>query len=149
DALDVFPPALFKPLFWAGRSPLALAAFIAPLRFPPARRLPIAFGLLAKRATSQQLARWVAPALGDYEIVRDFAHFLRACDGSMLLDLAPQLRAFEGSVTLCWPAGDRVFPVALGRRLAAQFRDASLVEIDDSYAFVPIDRPDALAPLLR
>lgn len=148
DGLDVFPPALFKPLFWAGRSPLALAAYIAPLRFPPARRLPIAFGWLTKRATSQQLARWSAPALGSYEIVRDAAHFLRACDPSLLLDVAPRLGAFEGSVAFCWPSRDRVFPVTLGRRLAAQFRDAEFVEVDDAYAFVSVDRPDALAPLL-
>ena len=51
DALEVFPPVMFKPLFKAGRSPYALAAFIAPLRFPPALRLPIAFGWLTKRAS--------------------------------------------------------------------------------------------------
>src|SRR3954454_5030161 len=52
DALEVFPPALFKPLFAAGRSPYALAAFISPLRVPGAWRLPIGFGWLTKRATN-------------------------------------------------------------------------------------------------
>src|SRR3954469_14161467 len=42
DALEVFPPALFVPLFRLGRVPLLLAAGLQPLRFPPARRLPIA-----------------------------------------------------------------------------------------------------------
>src|SRR3954451_14516833 len=36
DALGVFPRAIFKPLFAAARSPLALAAFISPLRIPGA-----------------------------------------------------------------------------------------------------------------
>ena len=148
DALDVFPPAIFKPLFLAGRSPYALAAGIAPLRLPPLRRLPIAFGWLSKRASDETLARWSAPALGNFEIVRDVSHFMRACSASLLLDAAPKLAAFEGEVAFCWPAGDRCFNVELGRRLAAQFRDAHFVEITDSYSFVPIDRPDALAPLI-
>ena len=41
-----------------------------------------------------------------------------------------------------------MFKVELGRRLAAQFRDARFVEIEDSYSFVSIDRPDALAELI-
>jgi pimeloyl-ACP methyl ester carboxylesterase len=148
DAFEVFPPAIFKPLFLAGRSPYSLAAGIAPLRFPPARRLPIAFGWLSKRASDETLARWAAPALGSFEIVRDASHFLRSCSPSELLDAAPKLRSFDGEVIFAWPPEDRCFKVELGRRLAAQFRSARFVEIDDSYSFVPIDRPDALAPLI-
>jgi pimeloyl-ACP methyl ester carboxylesterase len=148
DALEVFPPALFKPLFAAGRSPLALAAFLAPLRIPGAWRLPIGFGWLTKRATDAQVAGWVAPALGDFEIVRDAAHFLRGVEPGLLLDAAPKLRAFDGEAIFCWPSDDRCFKVELGRRLAAQFRTSRFVEIEDSYSFVPIDRPDALAALI-
>jgi pimeloyl-ACP methyl ester carboxylesterase len=148
DAFEVFPPAIFKPLFMAGRSPYVLAAAIAPLRFAPALRLPIAFGWLTKRASNDTLARWAAPPLGSFEIVRDAAHFFRACSPSELLDAAPKLRSFEGEVIVAWPPEDRCFKVDLGRRLAAQFRSARFVAIEDSYSFVPIDRPDALAPLI-
>jgi pimeloyl-ACP methyl ester carboxylesterase len=148
DALDVFPPTIFKPLFWSGRSPAALAAFIAPLRIPGAWRLPIGFGWLTKRATNDMVSGWAAPALGNYDIVRDAAHFLRACHPSQLLEAAPGLRAFEGEAIFCWPTEDRCFKVELGRRLAAQFRSARFVEIEDSYSFVSIDRPDALAALI-
>jgi pimeloyl-ACP methyl ester carboxylesterase len=148
DALEVFPPVMFKPLFMAGRSPYALAAFIAPLRFPPALRLPIAFGWLTKRASRETLAAWAKPALSDFEIVRDAAHFLAHTDPSILLDVAPRLGEFEGEVVLAWPPEDRCFKVELGRRLAAQFRDARFVEIADSYSFVPVDQPAALAALI-
>jgi pimeloyl-ACP methyl ester carboxylesterase len=148
DALEVFPPLMFKPLFMMGRSPYLLAAGIAPLRFAPARRLPIAFGWLSKRASNEILARWSAPALGNFEIVRDAAHFLRSTDPSILLDVAPKLRSFDGEVIVAWPPEDRCFKIELGRRLAAQFRSARFVEIADSYSFVPIDRPDALASLI-
>ncbi len=148
DALEVFPPWMFKPLFALGRFPLLLEAAVAPMRLAPARRLPIAFGWLSKRASSEQLARWVRPALSDRDVLRDAAHFIAGADPGLLLDAAPRLSAFPGEVVLAWGADDRCFPVSLGRRLAAQFPDARFVEIPDSYAFVPIDRPDALAPLI-
>src|SRR3954452_6158348 len=75
DALEVFPPAIFKPLFTLGRSPHALAAFLSPLHIPGAWRLPIGFGWLTKRATNETVARWVAPALNDFEIVKDVSQF--------------------------------------------------------------------------
>jgi pimeloyl-ACP methyl ester carboxylesterase len=148
DALEVFPPALFKPLFAAGRFPPALWLFLQPMRLYPARRLPIAFGWLTKRAPRETQMRWGASALRDGAILRDAAHFAAHTDPSVLLDAAPKLRDFDGEVVIAWPPEDRCFPLSLGRRLAAQFRDARFVEVEDSYSFVPCDRPDVLAPLI-
>lgn len=148
DALEVFPPALFKPLFSLGRVPLLMSAFLQPLRFTPARRLPIAFGWLTKRVDRERLARWGTPALEDREILRDGAHFAAACSPAITLDVAPKLRAFTGEVVLVWPPEDRCFPIELGYRLAALFPDARVVEVEDSYSFVPVDRPDVLAGVL-
>jgi pimeloyl-ACP methyl ester carboxylesterase len=148
DALEVFPPALFKPLFWASRSALTLEAFVAPLRIAPLRRLPLAYGRLTRRATRDQLARWTRPALTNRAVLRDAAHFISACDPAVTLDVAPQLRTFAGDVVLAWARDDRCFGPELGRRLAAQFRAARFIEVPDSFTFVPVDRPDALAELL-
>ena len=145
DALEVFPPALFKPLFALGRFPRCSPRSMRRCGFRPLRRLPIAFGWLTKRATDETLERWVRPALCDREILRDAAHFVaprRPTDAARRR--APAAR-FEGEVVLAWAAEDRCFPVELGRRLAAQFRAARFVEVADSYSFVPIDRPDELA----
>jgi pimeloyl-ACP methyl ester carboxylesterase len=148
DALEVFPPALFVPLFKLGRVPWLLSLFLQPMRIPAARRLPIAFGWLTKRASSELLAGWAAPVLRDREILLDAAHFARHVSPSITLDVAPRLRSFEGEVVLAWPPEDRCFPLELGRRLAAQFRSARLVEVEDSYSFVAVDRPDLLASLI-
>jgi pimeloyl-ACP methyl ester carboxylesterase len=148
DALEVFPPALFVPLFKLGRVPPLLSAFLQPLRLRFARRLPIAFGWLTKRASDDLLAGWTAPVLRDRAILRDAAHFVRHVSPEITLDVAPRLRSFGGEVVIAWPPEDRCFPVELGRRLAAQFRAATFVEIADSYSFVAVDRPDALAALL-
>ncbi len=148
DALEVFPPALFKPLFALGRFPSLMRAFLQPLRFTPARRLPIAFGWLTKRVDEALLARWGTPALRDGEILRDAAAFAAACTPSITLDVAPRLRTFPGEVVVLWPPEDPCFPIALGERLAALFDDARLIEVEDSYCFVPVDRPDVLASVL-
>ena len=49
---------------------------------------------------------------------------------------------------MLWPPEDPCFPFALGERVAALFDDARLIEVEDSYCFVPVDRPDALAAVL-
>jgi pimeloyl-ACP methyl ester carboxylesterase len=64
------------------------------------------------------------------------------------LAAAEALPAFTKPVLLAWAADDRVFPLALGRRLAEVFPDARLVEVADSYTFVPEDQPAVLAGLI-
>ncbi|MFD5760548.1 alpha/beta fold hydrolase, partial [Streptomyces sp. NPDC127044] len=48
-----------------------------------------------------------------------------------------------------WARGDRVMPPEHGRRLAALLPRGRLVEIDDSYTLVPLDRPTELARAIR
>ncbi len=49
---------------------------------------------------------------------------------------------------IAWPPEDKCFPISLGRRLAAQFKSATFVEVADSYSFVPVDQPAVLAALI-
>src|SRR3954468_1346952 len=100
DALEVFPPAIFKPMFWAARVPALLSAFVQPLRFAPARRLPIAFGWLTKRGSDELLARWGAARQRGGGPLREPAHFAEQADHRLLLDTAPQLRSFRGEVVI-------------------------------------------------
>lgn len=55
------------------------------------------------------------------------------------------MRAFDRPVRIVWSRDDRVFTPATGERLAAVFPRAELEWIEGSYAFAPIDRPDAVA----
>lgn len=41
-----------------------------------------------------------------------------------------------------------MFPLTLGQRFAALFPNARLVEIADSYTFVPQDQPEQLVQLI-
>jgi pimeloyl-ACP methyl ester carboxylesterase len=149
DAFETFPPPLFKLLFLLGRSAAGLNFGIQPLRFGFGRRLPIAYGRLTKRASDEQLKRWIAPALSQARVRRDAAHFIRHARPSVSLDVATRLPAFEKPVTIAWPPGDPAFPFSLAQRLARTFPHAELVEVGDSLAFVPVDRPDELARLIQ
>jgi pimeloyl-ACP methyl ester carboxylesterase len=148
DAFETFPPPLFKLLFLLGRTSWGLNFGIQPLRLRPGRRLPIAYGRLSKRASDAQLKRWIAPALRDARVRREVAHFLRHAHPSVTLDAATRLPAFDKPVTIAWPPGDPAFPFSLAQRLARMFPRAELVEVADSFAFVPVDRPEELARIV-
>ena len=145
DALEVFPPALFVPLFKLGRFPPVLSLFLQPLRLPFARAVADRVRL-AHEASVIRTARRVGcagPARPRDPARRGALRPPRS--PSITLDVAPRLRSFKGEVILAWPPEDRCFPIELGRRFAAQFSDARLVEVDDSYSFVAVDRPDVVA----
>ncbi len=62
----------------------------------------------------------------------------------------PALRRFEKPVTLAWAREDRlVFPPSVAERLAADFPHARIEWIEDSWTFVPEDRPHELAAIVR
>ena len=68
DAYERFFPPLFKPLQYAARVPGGVEAIAASLRVPAVRRLPIAYGKLAKRPIERAVTdAWAAPS-------RDPAH---------------------------------------------------------------------------
>ena len=149
DALEVFPPALFVPLFKLGRFPRVLSLFLQPLRLRVRAAVADRVRLAHQAGIDPSCSRaGRAPVLRDREILLDAAHFARHVSPSITLDVAPRLRSFDGEVVLAWPPEDRCFPIELGRRLAAQFSDARLVEVDDSYSFVAVDQPDVLARLI-
>ena len=148
DAFDNFPPPAFRPLVHAARAHLLTAA-LQLLRIRPARRLPIAFGWLAKRIPDELLDAWVEPFLSDRGIRRDARRVAAGIDRGLLLDTAARLPEFDRPVLIAWAPEDRFFPLDHARRLAAIFPDARLVEVPGSRAFISLDQPERLAALIR
>jgi len=146
DTFDNFLPPLFKPLEWSARVPGGLNAMVQSLRIRPMRRLPIAFGRLTKHRPPHEVTdAWLHPFLSNREIRRDTVRFIRAIDKKDTLEAAERLRSFQKPVLIAWASEDRVFPLDHARRLTELLPDARLVEIDDSYSFVPEDQPERLA----
>jgi pimeloyl-ACP methyl ester carboxylesterase len=152
DAFDNFPPGLTgRTLVLSGRlPPLLFGMFMQQMRLRPLRRMPVAFGWLTLRGDAAT-ARWIRPVLERPEIRRDAVRTLRAAaaDTGLLLAAAERLPRFDRPALVVWARGDRVMPPEHGRRLAALLPRGRLVEIDDSYTLVPLDRPTELARAIR
>ncbi|GAB3971892.1 alpha/beta hydrolase [Actinoallomurus acanthiterrae] len=152
DAFDNFPPGLTgKTLVLTGKLPPRMfGLFMQQMRLRPVRRLPIAFGWLTKRGDAAT-ARWMKPVMTQPEIRRDAVRTLRAAasDADFLLGAAERLPGFDRPALVVWASEDRVMPPEHGRRLAELLPQGQLVEVDDAYTLIPLDRPEILAQLIR
>jgi pimeloyl-ACP methyl ester carboxylesterase len=152
DAFDNLPPGLTgKVLVFAGKLPPALfGLFMQQMRLRPLRRLPLAFGWLTKRGDAAT-ARWIEPIVDSRDIRRDTVEVLRgiAAQPHVLVVAAERLARFDRPALVVWAEHDRVMPPEHGRRLAELLPRGRLVEVADSYTLVPLDRPDALADVIR
>lgn len=151
EAFDNFPPGLPGRAVWlAAKLPGGLNALAQPLRLRPLRRLPLAFGWIAKRPIPHEVTdAWLRPVLTQREIRRDLTKYVRAVDKRDMLEATEQLRAFDRPALVIWAAEDRVMPPEHGRRLAELLPNARLIEIPDSYTLIPEDQPAELARALR
>jgi len=149
DAFSDFPPKAFKGLVAAAKVPGALRAMLTPMRARRVRRLPLAYGWLAKRPIADDVMDgWVLPALGDAGVMADLRKVLGGIDPNLLLDNTPKLSSFDKPVLLVWAREDKFFKIEHAHRLAKIFPDAHVEELDDAYTFVSWDRPDRVAELV-
>ena len=144
DAFDQFPPPPFGLLVAAGRRPGRLRALMAPTRLRAVRHSMLGFGPLATHLDPGLTRRWVEPVLTSRGVRRDAARFMAAIRPADLLDVSTRLARFDRPVLLAWGTADRFFKLEFGRRLAAAFPQARLVEIEGSRTFVPLDAPERL-----
>jgi pimeloyl-ACP methyl ester carboxylesterase len=136
----------------SGRLPGGLSMMRHVLGVRPVRQLPIVFGRMSKRGVPDELIRSWAEPLGRREIRRDLRKYVTTAlpDGRRdMLAATPALAAFDKPVLVVWGRDDKLMRPANGRRLAAAFPDARLVEVPDSYVLMPIDQPAVLARALR
>ncbi|GAA4545916.1 alpha/beta fold hydrolase [Amycolatopsis samaneae] len=149
DSFEYFFPPMFAPLPLLARIPGSTAVLAAGLRSKAVRALPIVFGSVAKRPVPLDAVHsYIDPAWRSAGVRRDLRKFLRGVHKRYTLEAAERLRGFDRPVLLAWATEDRLFPVSLAERLLAVFGDARLTKIDDSYTFVPEDRPDTLSELI-
>jgi pimeloyl-ACP methyl ester carboxylesterase len=150
DAFEDFPPRLFRYVLAPARIPGAVPLAFGPLRLRMLRRLPIAYGWVAKRPIDPDAEdSYVYPPLTRPEIRRDLSRVLKTLDSRYTLEAAERLRDFERPALIAWSREDRLFPREHAERLAARLPDARLEWIDDSYTFSPEDQPERLAELIE
>ncbi len=146
DAFENFLPPMFRPYQWLARAQPLLTGVLQTMRLRPLRRLPMAYGRIAKHPVPDAVTdRWLAPAMGQRGVRRDVAAFLRGIDARDTVAAAERLRDFDRPSLVLWPREERTFPWAHAERLAALLPDARLVEIHDAWAFIPLDQPEQTA----
>jgi pimeloyl-ACP methyl ester carboxylesterase len=151
EAFENFPPGLpGLAVALAARLPGGLNALAQPMRLRALRRLPFAFGWMAKRPIPHEVTdAWLRPVLTQREIRRDIARYVRSSDKGDLLVAAERLRTFDRPTLVIWASEDRVMPPEHGRRFAKLLPHAHLIEIADSYTFIPEDQPLKLASYIH
>ncbi|HEV2981614.1 MAG TPA: alpha/beta hydrolase [Solirubrobacteraceae bacterium] len=148
DAYENFLPPAFRPLQKLARSATATAAILQSMRLASARKAPLAYGWLSKRADDDLTLSWIEPALNDKTIRAQLSAVLTAIDQRYTLQAAERFGEFTKPVLLAWAPEDRFFKLRYAERLAQAFPDARLELIEDSYTFVPIDQPQRTAALI-
>jgi pimeloyl-ACP methyl ester carboxylesterase len=148
DCFEEFLPSIFAPLPRIAKLPGAVWLIAQALRPRWARRLPMAFGWLAKRPIPDHITdSYLRPTLRK-EIQRDVKAFVTSIHNRHTIEAAERLKDFDRPVLIAWAAEDKVFPMTLANRLADALPNATVTPIYDSYTFVPEDQPAELAKLI-
>jgi pimeloyl-ACP methyl ester carboxylesterase len=150
EAFENCPPGLpGKNMQLMGRPPGGVNAMLQPLRLRALRRLPVAYGWMAKRLPHELSDEWLRPALSQRAIRRDIAKFIRSAETERVAADTERLRSFDRPALVVWAEEDRVMRRDHGRRLAELLPQGRLVEVPDSYTLIPVDQPAVLAREIR
>lgn len=149
DAFRNWPAWWSKPLRPIGYSDRAMKIVGSTLRRRNVQRLPLVYGWVVKRHPPADIMRgWIEPGLRDAGVRRDFGKAFRATRVSQTLEAARGLPNFGKPALVVWQTERTlIYPLRHGRRLAELLR-APLELVDDSYVYVPEDRPERLAELI-
>jgi pimeloyl-ACP methyl ester carboxylesterase len=143
------PPAIFSYLGPATRFPAVAPLLFAPMRLRAPRRLPFAFGWLAKRPIDREAEdSYVFPGMTNRGIVRDAHRVITGLDKRYLDEAADRLGSFERPVLIAWSREDRFFGPERAQGLASECPNARLQWIDDAYTFSMEDNPERVAELI-
>ena len=147
-----YPPGLAgQAAVVSSKLPGGFSVMRRTLLSPRLRRLPMIYGQMSKRGVPDELMRdWLEP-LGRPEIQRDLRKYIGDVKQGKrdLAAATATLSGFERPVLVVWDREGKMMPNDHGRKLAESFPNARLVEIDDSYTLIPIDRPAELANAIR
>ncbi|WP_227984575.1 alpha/beta fold hydrolase [Nocardia spumae] len=149
DAYEKFFPQPFTPLPTLVRVPGLLNAILQGLRFRPAQRLPLAYGLVSKRGLPPEIAdSYLLPSRTSAAVRADLRRFLRGIHKRYTLAAARDFGELDLPVLLAWAPEDKVFRLDFARRLAQDLPDATVRTIEDSLTFIAEDQPELLSEMI-
>jgi pimeloyl-ACP methyl ester carboxylesterase len=151
EAFENYPPGLpGKNVRMTAFVPGGVYLTAQALRVRALRRLPIAFGWMAKRRLPDELLdRWFEPLQRQRAVRRDFRKYVTSGRRKQMVEVCERLRAFARPALVVWTPEDKVQRPEHGRRFAELLPDARLVEIADSYTLIMRDQPQRFASAIR
>jgi pimeloyl-ACP methyl ester carboxylesterase len=151
DAYDAFFPVVIGGLFrYAARFfGTRLVDFLAWLLRARLAQRAMFKGVAFRRPDEETLDAYYTPLIQNPGVRRDLTKFLRAVSKRYTLEAARSFPGFEHPVLIVWGSKDLLLSSRLAVRLQQDFPDAWLEIIDGSRTFVPEDRPERLAELIR
>jgi pimeloyl-ACP methyl ester carboxylesterase len=151
EAFENYPPGLpGKNVRLTAFVPGGIFVTMQAMRIRALRRLPIAFGWMAKHPLPDELLdRWFAPLQRQRAVRRDFRKYVTGGRRRQMVEVCEGIRDFQRPALVVWTPEDKVQRPEHGRRFAALLPDARLVEIDDSYTLIMRDQPQAFARAIR
>jgi pimeloyl-ACP methyl ester carboxylesterase len=152
EAFDNYPPGMAGiAASISAKLPGGLVVMRRVLASPRLRRLPFVYGQMSRHGVPEAtMQQWLEP-LRRSEIRRDLAKYagdLKTARATMR-SASRALAKYERPVLIVWSRDGKMMPPEHGRRFAAAFPSARLVELDDCDTLMPIDQPAALAKELR
>jgi pimeloyl-ACP methyl ester carboxylesterase len=151
EAFENYPPGLpGKNVRLTAFVPGGVYLTMQAMRVRVLRRLPIAFGWMAKHPLPDELLdRWFEPLQQQAAVRRDFRKYVTGGRRRQVVEVCERLRAFARPALVVWTPEDKVQRPEHGKRLAALLPDARLVEVADSYTLIMRDQPQAFATAIR
>ena len=151
EAFENYPPGLpGKNVRMTAFVPGGVFLTMQAMRVRALRRLPIAFGWMAKHPLPDELLdRWFEPLQQQRAVRRDFRKYVTSGRRRQMVEVCERLRAFSRPTLVVWTPEDKVQRPEHGRRFAELLPDARLVEIADSYTLIMRDQPQAFARAIR
>lgn len=147
DAYEAFFPWQFNLFFHHGPrlfGPRYVDLLARVLGARPAQRLLLK-AVAKRRMDEATLDAYFANLIGNAGVRRDLTRFLRQVSKRYTLEAARRFPGFRRPVLIVWGEDDIFFLSRYARRLCEDFPDARLRFVAGSRAFVPEDRPEALA----
>ncbi|MGX1808162.1 alpha/beta fold hydrolase [Nocardia sp. NPDC055321] len=149
DCYERFLPPPFNVLPPLARIPGSIRPLTELLRIRALHPLPVALGWVAKHQVPYEIVdSYLLPSRNSAAIRADLRRFLLTADRKYTLEAAARFDKIDIPVLLAWAREDKLFPLRLAERLAADLPNATLKLIDDSYTASPEDQPELLTRMI-
>lgn len=146
DAYENVPPKILKHMKVAVRVPGMVWTIAQSLRLEANRKMPMSYGLVAKRLFEPELfTEFLTPLQTQRTIRRDFSKVVRHISPAEALAAAEKYGEFTKPVLVVWSEEDKLFPYEHAERITASLPNARLETVPDSYSYVVQDQPRHVA----